>query len=72
MHGGSAALLGLIWAGYDGFSDRYLVGNYLGKPVLAVLGYGLMPATVLGRRAVACCGAGASPQARESGDSSHP
>lgn len=47
-----AALLGLIWAGYDGFSDRYLVGNYLGKPVLAVLGYGLMPATVLG----ALCG----------------
>jgi len=47
-----AAGLGLIWAGYDGFSDRYLVGNYLGKPVLAVLGYGLMPATVLG----ALCG----------------
>lgn len=47
-----AAVLGLIWAGYDGFSDRYLVGNYLGKPVLAVLAYGLMPATVLG----ALCG----------------
>ena len=43
-----AAGLGLIWAGADGFRDRYLVRNYLGKPFLAVLGYGLLPATAVG------------------------
>lgn len=44
----SAAGLGLIWAGYDGFRDPYLVRSYLGKPFLAVLGYGLFPAIVVG------------------------
>ncbi len=43
-----AGVLGMIWAGYDGFSDRHLLYNYLRKPVLAVLGYGLMPALLLG------------------------
>ena len=43
-----AAFLGLIWAGFDGFRDHYLVRNYLGKPFLAVLGYGLFPAIVVG------------------------
>jgi hypothetical protein len=38
----------MIWAGYDGLSDRHLLYNYLRKPVLAVLGYGLMPAVLLG------------------------
>ena len=43
-----AASLGLIWAGFDGFRDHSLVRNYLGKPFLAVLGYGLFPAIVVG------------------------
>ena len=43
-----AGVLGMIWAGYDGLSDRHLLYNYLRKPVLAVLGYGLMPALLLG------------------------
>lgn len=43
-----AGVLGLIWAGYDGFSDPHLLHNYLRKPVLAVLGYGFMPALLLG------------------------
>jgi hypothetical protein len=41
-------VLGLIWAGYDGFSDPHLLYNYLRKPVLAVLAYGFMPALLLG------------------------
>lgn len=43
-----AGALGLTWAAYDRFSDPYLLRNYLGKPVMAVLLYGLMPASLWG------------------------
>lgn len=44
----TAGGLGLLWAGYDGFSDPHLFYNYVRKPVLAVLLYGLMPALLWG------------------------
>jgi hypothetical protein len=37
-----------LWAGYDGFSDAHLFYNYVRKPMLAVLLYGLMPAVLWG------------------------
>lgn len=43
-----AGVLGMIWAAYDGFRDDFLLHNYLRKPVVAVLMYGLMPATLWG------------------------
>ena len=44
----AAGVLGMLWAAFDGFSDPFLLRNYLRKPMLAVLLYGLFPAALWG------------------------